>query len=1132
MSLQHFPISVMDLNRWFTTTTIQRGMDYHQTGAVISDSVSIDINDGMMTGFVQGRRRNPYEVDIAWSVSKRGKVQLDYCDCSCPVGENCKHAAALIFFAIGADQTNSGPPLSRDLSAWVSRLEKLTQSKKEVAPAEALIYLLRVTGDRNGRIKELEPDVKVSRYLQKGGFSASQKDVPLFKLATGEISCARPEDQSIGRMLIATLDPIHFSSRSADNFDLAKQLLRRMVETGRCFLEHKDNPPLTAGPVRKARLIWHLNYKGNQSAQLEILEGAGDVYWAFGPVYVDTSCWQIGPLDAGLPIELLLPLLESPEIAHSEARIVRERLQKILPGSIPLPSDTLEEEIRDQQPIACLTLTSREWLGSGANSPANFAVLSFDYGGAVFNLENDSKEIRKVVDNKLVITKRDLAFERTAKDRLHKCGFQSFPNWHPLKDKLVFSLIPNTVPSWLRFVETEVDKLRELGWRVEIDDSFQYKTVEAEGDWTAEFTESGEYWFSMELGIDFEGKRLSLLPILTSALRRVHPGATLKDLNKLNIDGKFYAPLPDGRWLQLPFERVESLLKVLLEIFDSVPKKKVDVSLTQVIDLLDADFLKWVGGARLKELAQKLAQFTGIDPIPTPRGFGSELRPYQNQGVGWLQFLREFGFGGILADDMGLGKTVQTLAHILIEKQNGRLNKPALVVCPTSVVPNWVNEAKRLTPQLDVLPLHGSDRSERFEWIPGYDLAVTSYALLVRDADKLKSVEWSTVILDEAQAIKNPRTLAADVARRLKADCRLCLTGTPVENHLGELWSQFHFLMPGLLRDERTFVEQLRTPIEKYNDQERLKLLKKLIAPFMLRRTKAEVVKELPPKTIMVRQVELEGDQRDLYETVRLAMHQKVLQEVSQKGFKRSQIIILDALLKLRQTCCDPRLLKLEGARSAKQSAKLNALMDMLSQMVEEGRRILLFSQFTSMLDLIEPELLKLRIPFVTIRGDTIDRETPVRRFQNGEVPLFLISLKAGGKGLNLTAADTVIHYDPWWNPAVEDQATDRAHRIGQDKPVFVYKIIASDTVEERMLELQEKKRVIADAIFDDERSKAPRFNEQDLEILFAPLPEIDESAHQPVKIQKVDLLAPMKNSKRRALIADKTGATIDSRRI
>jgi SNF2 family DNA or RNA helicase len=314
------------------------------------------------------------------------------------------------------------------------------------------------------------------------------------------------------------------------------------------------------------------------------------------------------------------------------------------------------------------------------------------------------------------------------------------------------------------------------------------------------------------------------------------------------------------------------------------------------------------------------------------------------------------------------------------------------------------------------------------------------------------------------------------------------MTGTPIENHVGELWSQFRFLLPGMLGNLTAFNKFVRRPIEKKGNIELKQTLAKRIKPFVLRRTKAEVAAELPEKTTIVRSVDLQGRQRDLYETVRIACSKQVRDEIERKGFKMSQIMILDALLKLRQACCDPQLVKLDQAKKVKESAKLDVLMEMLTEITDEGRKVIVFSQFTSMLDIIAEQLSQTAIRFVQLRGDTRDRATPVNEFQQGDASVFLISLKAGGTGLNLTAADTVIHYDPWWNPAVEDQATDRAHRIGQDKAVFVYKLIAQGTIEQRMVELQERKRALASGIIDAQAGGSAGFTEEDLALLLEPI--------------------------------------------
>jgi SNF2 family DNA or RNA helicase len=434
--------------------------------------------------------------------------------------------------------------------------------------------------------------------------------------------------------------------------------------------------------------------------------------------------------------------------------------------------------------------------------------------------------------------------------------------------------------------------------------------------------------------------------------------------------------------------------------------------------------------------------------------------------VGWLQALSAAGWNGILADDMGLGKTLQTIAHLLHEKAAGRLERAALLVVPTSLLGNWRNELARFAPGLTVITLHGEGRRTQFRVIPDADVVVTTYGLVQRDEVWHREQHYGWIVLDEAQSIKNPASRMARVLGRLRSDRRLCLTGTPVENHLGELWSLFEFLVPGYLGDRETFRRRFRKPIEQEGSETMREILARRTRPFLLRRRKRDVVRELPPKTQLLRPVELTARQREVYEDVREAMQIKVRNEIAEKGLTRSKFVILEALTRLRQVCCDPRLAKRgDTTLKASHSAKLAALMEMLPDWVRDDHRVLVFSQFTSMLTLIQEELRAARIGHVILTGSTVDRERPVTAFQAGKVPVFLISLRAGGAGLNLTAADTVVHYDPWWNPQVENQATDRAYRIGQGRPVFVHKFVAAETVEEKIVAMQERKAALAEGI-------------------------------------------------------------------
>jgi SNF2 family DNA or RNA helicase len=652
---------------------------------------------------------------------------------------------------------------------------------------------------------------------------------------------------------------------------------------------------------------------------------------------------------------------------------------------------------------------------------------------------------------------------------------------------------------------SEVPVLQEAGWEVVVDERFPYR-VAAHDAWYGDIASDRQPgWFNLRLGVLVDGQPVNLLPALTRYLQsspeygvraaETRGSTPAGDAAGCRIGDYWLVRLEDGRFLPVSLERMQRIAHTLVELFDSDSLNAQDAlamprsqssRLAQLAGELNEPAFR-CDDPSLRPLIEDLKGFSGIQSLSAPASFRGTLRPYQEEGLGWLQFLRRYRLGGILADDMGLGKTVQTIAHIALEVESGRLQRPVLIVAPVSALGNWRQEVARFAPSLQVLTWHGAHRRRSHAVMDQAQIVITAYPLLLLDSEVFLARDFGLVILDEAQTIKNPRAQVSQMARALRAPSRLCLSGTPIENHLGELWSLFDFLQPGLLGAERHFQRQYRTPIEKSGGRRRAQALSARLAPFLLRRTKDSVAKELPPKLEIVESILLDEKQRDFYDGIRLAMHQRVQEVVRQQGLARSQITILDALLKLRQACCDPRLVALEGSGESVPSAKLEWLCTVLPELVEEGRRTLLFSQFTSMLELIEAAVTELGIPYCLLTGETQDRTAVVDRFQSGAVPLFLISLKAGGTALNLTAADTVIHYDPWWNPAVEAQATDRAHRIGQTRSVFVYKLIAQATVEERMLQLQSDKRVLASSLYTDKSASPTTLGADDLELLFAP---------------------------------------------
>ena len=643
---------------------------------------------------------------------------------------------------------------------------------------------------------------------------------------------------------------------------------------------------------------------------------------------------------------------------------------------------------------------------------------------------------------------------------------------------------------WAAFVRDHVPQLRGEGWQIDIEPGFGFTIHEAaETDWFTELESAGDGTFDFDLGINLPGQRVSVVPLLAECIEQ---GLTAKVLEQ--DPGRSYLialPGAEQTVLSVPATRLLALVRFLDELLAARPPRRNG---RLRIDKLRAAQLAGLEGLPLRlpeelvRLREQLVGFTGLSEVPPPAGLRATLRPYQREGLAWLQFLREFELHGVLADDMGLGKTVQTLAHLLVEKEAGRLDRPCLILAPTSVVRNWAREAAKFTPTLRILLLQGGDRRRGYGTLHRHDLVITSYPLLLRDAAELGSVDWHLAVLDEAQYIKNPRSRAAQICTGLKTRHRLCLTGTPVENHLGELWSLFHFLMPGLLGDAESFRSHYRNPIERDRDAGRQQQLAARLRPLLLRRTKDAVARDLPPKTEILHTIELDPGQAELYETIRATVDERVREAIQAQGLERSQILVLDALLKLRQVCCHPRLLGGEGAASGTASAKTAYLMeDLLPELLEEGRSVLIFSQFTRLLALLGEELRRAGIEHVVLTGDTRDRDTPVQRFQNGEVCVFLISLKAGGSGLNLTAADTVIHYDPWWNPAVEAQASDRAHRIGQTRPVFIHKLICQDTLEERIVDLQKTKAALVEGLLAG-RSEGTQLTAEDLRHLLDPV--------------------------------------------
>ena len=1100
-----------------------------------------------IAGAVQGTQRQPYRVSVELQVFPDGQVQMFESTCTCPVGEDCKHGIAL---TLAARQERYPPRASQwqsvgvlaallpqkiipekdaQLLHWLQDLDRANTAALPPPPLqpkerhEQYLYVLSVANDTPS-VPVLRLQVMIS-YTKRGGGWAKPKRVATPQ-APGQPAYDRANaaERALLQLLSAlpgwhTMSSYYYSSnRDAllcvlPKGSVGQQVLQQAADTGRLFIEVKDE--LSSKPVQWSEPLaldwaWKEAADGQWSLRPKLPKASAKLCVNQPPLYLDTARALCGAVDTGaLNHSQLQVLLRAPAVGREALQKHQTVLAQRL-GPVPLPPvlDNLPR-IAGKAPVARLHL---------APTPADqqkehgliTAQLRFDYQGCVgwwldqpLSVMVDSPSHIHSPSGQALL-QRDGRAELDAIDRLLALGLQGIPGGD--------FCIPTELSQqpWLYWADDAFAALQGADFALTLDPALENWVTHAD-QLNVQLSPSGgdsdglmddgdgesstSPWFDLSLGIEINGERrniLSLLPALIDAAAEqpLDPATGLPTLPPY-----MYLPSLDGAgYVRLPTEALRPWLAALLEL---VGDRAHDFSGEHLrLSRLDAlrtsaalgHGVEWQGAAALRALVHSL--HGGVLPeVPVPASVQAQLRPYQQQGLNWLQFLRTHGLAGVLADDMGLGKTLQTLAHIQVEKDAGRLTHPALIIAPVSLMGNWQREAARFCPQLRSLVLHGKDRHAVADAITEHDVVIAPYSLLQRDRERWLAAQWHIVVLDEAQNIKNAHTHAAQVVGQLQTNHRLCLSGTPMENHLGEIWSLFHFLMPGFLGSYKRFTELFRTPIEKQGNSQRLAQLRARVTPFMLRRTKALVAHDLPPKIETIVPVQLSGAQADLYETIRLGMEKTVREALDSKGLAKSQITILDALLKLRQVCCDPRLLSLEAAKKVTESAKLEQLMDMLTEMLSEGRRILLFSQFTTMLGLIEAELKKRKLPWVKLTGQSQKRDDIIERFTSGEVPLFLISLKAGGVGLNLPQADTVIHYDPWWNPAVEQQATDRAHRIGQTQSVWVLKLVAQGTIEERILALQERKAQLAGGLYSETAGeKAPLFTESDLAQLLQPL--------------------------------------------
>ncbi len=1130
-----------DIQRECGVTAFAAGRAYYRQARVLS----FKREDDVIQSLVKGSPKAPYRQTIKLMPKGSGIDIAGHC--SCPVGHNCKHVAAALLHGltmssvtrpsetpvserqladllgrrvvpaaaaatrIQASPIATEPELPAGVLTWLDDLARATTLADEDYPPDILqrlIYVVRPFADGR-KLPALGVQTIVGKLKKDGSWSQNSRPYTPVPTYQQPPKFLRPSDRRILRSLVDM--PSEQQNRTYKLVgDIGEELLARILDTGRAHWLTIEGTLLRPGPPRHGRISWQAVEEAAVLPWLEV-EGGAVALAATPPVYVDISAGLIGPVDTGHLPRIAAALFRAPAVAATGIPALNAKLSARLPSLTALaPPAPDVEHWSGMTPVPVLSLFTAllpiQIVGGynryayGFERPREtvaMARLSFRYGTIETPLGEARRKLMRYQGGRLIELERDPEAESDAAATLMSYGFGpasemrvDVPTGHardfmPEGDEL----------AWFDALYRIMPQLKAKGWTIEVAPDFPVRLAIADGDVDAEIVESsGIDWLELHLGVSVDGERVDLVGPIVAMISA--PGFDLEALERLteDDDDPVYLQLDDGRVLALPLGRLRPIVQALRDLAFGRDGSDGRLRLDRMDAARLAEFeaatlgaaLVWRGGEAIRDLGRKLNAHGGVPIVPVPENFGAALRPYQIEGVSWLALLREVGLGGILADDMGLGKTIQALAFFAIEKAAGRLDRPALVVAPTSLMSNWKRETERFAPDLRVLTLHGLARKALFDQIPDNDIVLTTYPLIARDREYLAAHEWHVLMLDEAQTIKNPDTTTTKLILSLAARHRFCLTGTPLENHLGELWSLFSFACPGLLGDRKAFSTNWRTPIEKAGNADRGRMLARRVKPFLLRRTKEDVASDLPPKTVIVERIELPQKQRDVYDTIRLSMHQKIRTAIAEKGWARSRIVVLDALLKLRQACCDPRLLKLKSKGAPPGSAKLERLEEMLEELLAENRRVIVFSQFTTMLDLIRPRLEAAGISYTMLTGQTRDRPAAIEAFQAGTAQVFLISLKAGGTGLNLVAADTVVLYDPWWNPAVEEQAIDRAHRIGQTKPVFVHKLVAADTIEEKMEILKEKKSALARSLFDPDGEPTLAMTEADIELLLA----------------------------------------------
>lgn len=1120
----------------FSDQTIERGIKYASDGRVIYNFITIKnrpnkSNRTELNGLVRGSQENTYRSIIWWD---NGSIRSK---CSCPMMNDCKHVVATIIdFRLSGGtfepelirnnipqaaqhqnhdsasapvrfEQTAGYRWAESVAAAIDRSAKSGVSSNDwnTDTKERLLYELRISIFCEPRI-----ELHKCRILRDG--TISNESIKPYNIANAFMIYTRkpkfigPLDEALCREIDA-IRLTGFASeveKNKNNGLQRRRMIHEIVETGRSFFDASGDRSsiiyLSWSNSRQAKLDWIEDDLGNSRLSLTDEYGkAIRIVETDCPLYLDPGSGEVGELSSDFPVEVLIRLAACPSLPQDTLPLVAAELKSMDMPALPLPKLRDARMVENAKPrfTAVLAATRNPMTGrvdrrswsrdKGQEALRVMVKLTTTYDGQpVTEWKNPVLKTKDQDGNQLVIIRNRKEEDKTIasiKAAMADIGFAlDHSPGSQFSGQAYHAFIPDESSTALAALTKKlIDSFTSLGVETVLDKTWPKRPYTGEIDLKARVHQGDDGFYAFDVEIDVAGDRESILDTVLEIVRKLPlnglgelPGEF--DLDGFLEDNQIWHRTAMGDLIRIPSDLLKPMVVALITTHNlrgRVHKARA-AELADLVDNAD-DTISVEGLDEMLRIGRRLQKIANGEALNEPNGFVGTLRAYQRDGFGWMKALADLELGGCLADEMGTGKTVISLAYFVERHLGGAASNPSLIMAPASMLWTWAKEARKFAPDLKVVVLHGPERHAILKDVADHHVVITSYKLAHSDIAKLAAVEWDTVVLDEAHHVRNRDTKTAATIRKLHARVKFALTGTPINNHLEDLWSLFDWAIPGLLGSRSAFRAEFRTPIERDGCMITQARLNRLVRPFLLRRTKKDVANDLPEKNQIVESIRLGNAQRALYETIRIAMLAEVTQAISERGVQESKTTILTCLMKLRQVCCDPRLLSEDDAAEIG-SAKLDHLIEMIETRLDEGGKVVVFSQFVKMLDLISDELDKSGIEHFAFTGSTPvkKRLESVERFQAGERPVFLISLHAGGEGITLTEADTVMLFDSWWSPTAEAQAQDRVHRIGQEKEVFVYRLVCENTVEEQIIERQERKAGLAEALWTGEASGSP----------------------------------------------------------